>query len=245
MDKPLQIAGRAGVDALYHYQLFDPDRLADILINQRVYCSDPATFNDPWDCKPFFDVDIVDDPVMHQAIAERFIATQKGGPHGDPMDDELRRSPKLLKRFLKAFNENFSHEFVPSRWGVYCLGKCADSALMWSHYARNHTGVCLQFRVSGTKFSHAWGVEYQKEYPVFTFGNLTDTIRILIVKSDVWSYEGEFRLVCPRDTQEPAHPLLLNGDYAAIKTLVATHVPHLPVRQAVRAPNKYRLIING
>jgi hypothetical protein len=258
------MAGTAGVDALYHYQPFDPDRLADILTNNRVYCSNPATFNDPWDCKPFFDVDIVDDPVMHQQIAERFISTREGGQHGDPMNDELRRNPKLVKRFLEAFTETFSNEFVASRFGIYCLSKCADSALMWSHYARNHTGICLHFRVSGTKFSNAWEVEYQKEYPVITFGKLTDTIRILIVKSDVWSYEEEFRLVCPRDTQEPDHPLLLNGgylsfenraltsiivgcqaDYGAIKTFVATHAPQLPVRKAVRAPNKYRLIIEG
>jgi len=132
---------------------------------------------------------------------------------------------------------------------------------MWSHYSRNHTGVCLEFRVRGTKFTHAWEVEYQEEYPAFIFG-LSDPVRILIVKSDAWAYEEEFRLVCPHSTNLPDYPLLLDGsylsigpdalesvivgcqaDYDAIKSLVAKHAPGLRTKLAIRSPDKYRLEI--
>ena len=38
---------------------------------------------------------------------------------------------------------------------------------MWSHYARNHRGICLEFSVPNTKFRGAAQVRYQKEYPKF------------------------------------------------------------------------------
>ena len=261
MEKQIRTAGIVGVETLYHYQPFDADRLADLLTNHRVFCSNPANFNDPWDCKPFFDLDVVDDPAMHQIIAEDFIRNQEGGPHGDPMDEQLRRDPNVAKMFLKRFNDKFCKDFVPSRWAVYCLGKRSDSALMWSHYSRNHTGICLEFTVPGTKFANAWEVEYQEEYPAFIFA-LSDPVRLLIVKSDVWAYEEEFRLVCPYNTNLPDYPLLLDGsylpigplalksvivgcqaDHEAIEKLISEHAPTLPIRRAFRSPNKYRLEI--
>jgi hypothetical protein len=53
------LAGQIGLSRLYHCQDFNlrisDDHvgcLTDILQNHRTWCSNPATFNDPWDCKP-------------------------------------------------------------------------------------------------------------------------------------------------------------------------------------------------
>jgi hypothetical protein len=47
------------LDRLYHWQRFDADRLWTCLLNRVIYCSDPATFNDPWDCKPHFNTGVL------------------------------------------------------------------------------------------------------------------------------------------------------------------------------------------
>src|SRR5579863_7289840 len=99
----VQFAAQLNFIHLYHYQDFDLDssddhagRLLDILQNHRIYCSSPADFNDPWDCKPFFDPALLDDPDARHASAEALISTRTGGPELDHIDDRLRRDPDFL-----------------------------------------------------------------------------------------------------------------------------------------------------
>jgi hypothetical protein len=53
---PFATAGSAGIDRLFHYEKFDGKRLASVVVNNTLYFSDPRNFNDPWDCKPWFNV---------------------------------------------------------------------------------------------------------------------------------------------------------------------------------------------
>lgn len=272
VDDPIRIAAQAGISSLYHYQDFDltralhADRLVDILRNHRIYCSDPADFNDPWDCKPYFDPALLDVPANRAATAEALIANQKGGPQGNREDQLLRTNPALLKAIVHRFSENQT-AFIPKRWGVYCLSPDPSVTLMWSHYSRNHKGICLEFSLNNSKFQVAQKVRYQKEYPPLLLHEPESYLNMLLIKSDVWDYEEEFRLICPRFTDVKEHPLIMDGNYLslgpndlrsiivgcqadnetinAIETLVREHAPGVTVRQAKRALNKYRLVIEG
>lgn len=267
----VQFARQLNFTHLYHYQDFDLNssndhagRLLDILRNHRIYCSNPANFNDPWDCKPFFDPALLDDPDVRRASAEALISTRTGGQELDNVDDRLRRDPDFLKFIFPKFSANLS-EFITTRWGVYCLTPEPDSTLMWSHYARNHKGICLEFSARDNKFAMATQILYQKEYPQFLLHDPNSTNIMLIVKSDEWAYEKEFRLICPRFTDVRAAPLIMEGDYLiigpkdltsiilgcqiedksakAIEEMVRAHAPKVKIRRAVRAPNKYRLVV--
>jgi hypothetical protein len=165
---------------------------------------------------------------------------------------------------IQGFSEQFS-EFITSRWGVYCLSPDPCSTLMWSHYARDHKGICLEFSVGNNKFSLATQVQYQNDYPKFLLHDATSHNIMLIVKSDDWKDEKEFRLICPRFTDVRASPLIMDGDYlrigcddligvilgcqiddraaAAIEDMVRAYAPNVKIRRAYRAPNKYRLLI--
>ena len=269
MEDSIRFAGHAGTDGLYHYQDFQPDthadRLADILRNHRIYCSNPADFNDPWDCKPYFDPDLLDDPVNRAATAESFIATQSGGPRGDRMDQLLRTNATILKALLHKFCEE-QVDFISKRWGIYCLSPDPCLTLMWSHYSRNHKGICLEFGTDSI-FKAAQRVRYQKEYPPLLLHEPESVWQMLLIKSDVWAYEQEHRLICPRFTAVKDSPLIMDGDYLrighgdlksiiigcqaddrtskVIKALLQEHAPNVAVRYAKRAPNKYRLVIEG
>jgi hypothetical protein len=140
------------------------------------------------------------------------------------------------------------------------------STLMWSHYSRNHKGICLQFAVENTRFGVAQKVRYRNEYPPLLLHDPVSYLEMLLIKSDVWIYEQEFRLVCPRFTAVTEHPLIImDGNYLSIGTndlksiivgcqtddetiktirrLAERHAPGVAIRQARRAPNKYRLVI--
>ncbi len=88
--------------------------------------------------------------------------------------------------------------------GVLCLSKTNVSTLMWSHYSRKHTGVCLGFRVANG-FPHkgivAFEVGYVSSITPRTFtigGGLEDLISFTYwacTKSHIWAYEQEVRVI--------------------------------------------------
>jgi Protein of unknown function (DUF2971) len=271
MDASPQVAGQLGLKSLYHYQDFNltssndhVGRLSDILKNHRIWCSNPATFNDPWDCKPYFDPALLDDPLTRAATAETLISTRKGGVELDHVDEKLRRDPEFLKAAIHRFSVELL-DFIASRWGVYCLSPDPCLTLMWSHYARDHKGICLEFAVQRTKFHIALKVQYQKEYPTLLLHDPDSRFTMLLVRSDDWIYEQEFRMICPRFTDVKASPLIMDGNYlkigpndltsiilgcqiqgeakAKIEALVEKYAPNVRLRHARRAPNKYRLDI--
>lgn len=119
-------AFQLGLTHLYHYQDFDLNssdnhvaRLTDILKNHRVWCSNPTTFNDPWDGKPYFDPAHLDDDEIRSKTVEAFISTRRGGSELDHFDTLLRNDPRAIKAMLHKFSLQF-FEYVPSRWAIYC-----------------------------------------------------------------------------------------------------------------------------
>jgi len=271
MNDSVRYAGEAGITSLYHYQDFDSansvdsDRLVDVLDNNRIFCSDPRSFNDPWDCKPYFDLDALDDPAIMSATAESLISTRIDSPDAVRTDELLRTNPTFLKAAMKRFSE-YQAAFIPGRWGLYCLTSDPCSTLMWSHYSRNHRGICLEFAVNKNKFTLAHRLRYQREYPRLLLFDEESRLSILVVKSDEWGYEKEFRLICPRYTDIKNHPLQLNGNYLSIgvddlksiilgcqispeaerkiNAFVTDHAPNVAVRHAIRSPDRYRLLLH-
>jgi Protein of unknown function (DUF2971) len=268
MENIAQFAGQTAITSLYHYQDFDLksdqhhlDRLVDILKHNRVYCSNPADFNDPWDCRPYFDPDLLDDPTHWRATAEYLIANKRG-PNG-PTDDLLRTNLAFLKRMIHEFSARQCSDIL-RRWAVYCLSVYPDIALMWSHYSRNHTGVCLEFAVKDTIFRGAQRVVYSEDYPPLLLHQPESYIKMLRFKSDAWRYEHEFRLICSRSTG--INPLVLDGNYisfepSALRSItlgcratgesiqeitrcVRTYSPRIVIRQAKQSLNKYALVID-
>jgi hypothetical protein len=268
-----QVAGQLGVTSLYHYQDFNlvssddhVGRMTDILKHHRIWCSNPADFNDPWDCKPYFDSALLDDPQIRVATAESLISNaRKAGTALNHVDEKLRSDPEFLRTAVHQFSVNFPN-FIASRWGVYCLSPDPCSPLMWSHYARADKGICLEFAVPNTKFQSAFQVQYQKEYPKFLLHDHETALRMLHIKSDDWKYEQEFRLICTRSTKVAHSPLILEGNYLqigpndltsiivgcqiedqarkSIRDLIREHAPTVRLRQAHRSMNNYRLLIS-
>ena len=156
---------------------------------------------------------------------------------------------------------------IPDRWKVYCLTPIPDSTLMWSHYAENHKGICLEFQLDNPVFGSAQEVKYLSSYPKWTPLSLMNSNEphVLLTKSDDWQYEREYRIIgLGEGIARPVegHPLNLRGsflglprgalqaiiagceaDYNAIEAVVNGAAAALKVKRAVRARTKYRLEI--
>jgi hypothetical protein len=152
---------------------------------------------------------------------------------------------------------------------VYCLSARFDSTLMWSHYANNHRGVCLEFRCDNEVFGPAMKVNYADDYPVFDFTS-DDPLVLLITKASAWSYEEEYRVVALEKFIDPAVAIagvirtkddflklppgalqsvimgcmIVKSDADKLQEIIGKQFPrHVALKRAVRVPNRYSLSI--
>jgi hypothetical protein len=258
-------AGSAGFKKLYHYEKFNADYLATTLKEQKIHCSNPANLNDPWDCKPWFDCrSMISDPVKLEEVLT-FLANAAGptlatDPRRLLLEDRLRKNPEELRKYIGQFSVGLTAELTKRR--IYCLTPIPNSTLMWSHYAANHTGICLEFGVENTLFRKARPVRYCTTYPEWTVHQMEDKVlELVLTKSMDWSYEREFRLI----GSHLDGPLKLHGDFfllpagaltsviigcgseqaPAIIDIVRNQAPGLTIKRAVRVPDHYKLHIEG
>ena len=81
---------------------------------------------------------------------------------------------------------------------VCCFSKKRNSFPMWAHYAKNHSGVCLEYDTKLLSQSNQIikdaivNVQYNKTYIT---DDITNYFRYFN-KSDQWKYEEEVRIVC-------------------------------------------------
>lgn len=87
-----------------------------------------------------------------------------------------------------------------------CFSEYPNNILMWSHYAKNHTGICLKFlNNSNTLFKYAQKVHYTRKYPKKNYFSVNDNNYYrysVLTKAVQWKYEKEWRLIF---TEEVKH----------------------------------------
>lgn len=259
MERTHRTAFENKIPTLYHYEKFKAEYLTTTLRCRMIHCSKPANLNDPWDCKPEFDPHALDDP----EVLEREIAWRDEHPAKHHFAEKLRKEPQFRVDFL-ADGSRWLQRMIAER-GIYCLTPEADSTLMWSHYADNHRGICLEFSVANNPlFRDAAEVEYRQEYPRWVPCDIHDTpgrvTELILNKSTAWDYEKEYRLVSVRPPSSSflqlhgdffrLPPGALNSvimgcgaDHQTVAALIREHAPELPIKRAVRSPNIFKLKI--
>src|SRR5450432_1619941 len=189
------------IDLLFHYQPYVEEHISGTLAGNRIRFSDHRLFNDPWDCDPRLPSDLLDNLDSRQRYRANFLRLLR--PHCSSDDEAASKVDDILSsraKFDKILSDA-SKSLVDAQQNVrvFCMSRRRDSALMWGHYARSHSGVCFGFRASTSRvFGRGYAVEYSESYPrIDPYG--PDTIdelqrRILCFKSQDWAYEQEFRV---------------------------------------------------
>lgn len=163
----------------------------------------PHEFNDPFDCSVVYgqhegsEDEVVADFLdlarrVGATASEIELRAQAARMLADPMRDP--RSPEACREMERMYAF-----FLRGRIGVYCASAISDNILMWSHYAQNHEGVCLQFDASIGPFSQAQKVAYTHLRPHLGWKDGEDAKldKTLLVKSSHWEYEQEWRIIQP------------------------------------------------
>lgn len=165
---------------LYKYREFgeNTDR---IILNSKLYFASHNSFNDPFDCNlEFREITSYLDEEFENYCQEEL---EKGV-------DKEKYLTDLSEKLIKAKSEV----------GILCLSRNKKNILMWSHYAKNHEGLCFGFEdklyngnITYSKVSYP----KRKKYELISFFNPQkgEIKRIFTTKSKFWKYEKEIRLL--------------------------------------------------
>lgn len=256
-------AKQCSFSKFYHYQSFNKDHLTQMLRDQKLFCSDPHNVNDPWDFKPWFDVrPMLEDQVKREAMITFYRNSLPPETLNDPrrpiFEELIRTDDNALRKIIAGGSEILARELRKRR--IYCLTPFPDSTLMWSHYASNHRGICLEFDKNNPLIEHARPVRYRSTYPEWIPQSSKENgLDLVLTKSIDWSYEREFRIIAtslPGPTQLIDNCMALPpGALTAIilgcesehadelLSIVEELAPGLRIKRAIRVPNHYKLTI--
>jgi len=89
-----------------------------------------------------------------------------------------------------------------NKYGISCFSKNYNEILMWSHYADNHNGICIEVEIDRALCSkdkiEIKDMEYKKNIQMLLKddGTTPDVIELLSKKITKWDYEKEIRFFC-------------------------------------------------
>ncbi len=178
------------VDHLYKYRLATKRDLEN-LENGVLAANAPKNFNDPFELE--FSMDF-------EKIKKEFELEGEYIKYLYP--DEVITQELKEKHFLKLHDEiktKILHDL--RKINICCLSSKNNSSLMWSHYADEHRGFCIEYDTLEVCKKHTLicPVKYSDIIPEYPIGktefDLKDYAKIIYRKSKCWDYENEWRIV--------------------------------------------------
>lgn len=178
------------------------DRLKEILLDDKLWFSDPTKQNDPFEFRPIINTGKTFGEkrqfekwvqgIYHKYGADRHQRTSSR----KKLVKECRKDPQLLRKVYASYLE---------KHGMYCFTEDLTSILMWAYYGSGHTGYCLKFDTKKTTlFQKVKPINYSIEYPtVNPYAQKPDDLgkESVLTKAIYWEHECEWRLF----SQKPGH----------------------------------------
>jgi Protein of unknown function (DUF2971) len=183
--KPLRPFG----SYIFKYTSFES--AVKIIQNNTLYFSKPLEFNDPFEMtNSLIDTSYTKNDLR---IWLNSLPDLSNNQRKQLLKDYHNKKEVIAQAIERSFNQ------LKSSTGVCCFSKCYKKTLMWSHYAENHSGVCLGFDISPLNPNEFFLllVNYiDKIVPLNYFRDIEAILFYWIYsKSKIWEYEDEVRAV--------------------------------------------------
>lgn len=177
------------------YKYCSYETIKKILISQKLRFTNPLNFNDPFDS----DIEIIEFDAANMC---------------DEVKDEVKMAFALAKApeaFIKKVSNAKIEEMYRgalidkiNRSSVCCFSLSSNNTLMWSHYAENHKGVCLEFdlEIGDIEILHEdkvgilGKVDYDRKEKINYLKDKDEALfKLFCSKNKDWEYEKEARIV--------------------------------------------------
>ena len=186
------------------------------LRTRSLWLAKPSTFNDPYDCALTLSEGKYRESVLHAITAainapdtpqERRDALAKEWPGDREAFEKARQS--ILNLFKDA--------------GICCFSTNDNHILMWSHYAHNHTGICVEYDFSpgsGTTILPRQ-VRYKRDIPQLSLADFAPSASsstfdtLWLTKAPEWEYENEWRIIMNEGNKNYEAPPIISVAFGA------------------------------
>lgn len=175
MDLAAELKYKHMPEILYKYRNFDPRKL-DALKNDYQICSDPITFNDPYESPIRFLLGKINrnivintfnntrheypnlpDEILDLTIG--FFLDNKGSEK--ELFNRFPRQFKAISQYLKYTHKvildeqiRIQREYTKSMYNICCMSASCNIMPMWAHYAENHSGFCIGYGIKELGLTH-------------------------------------------------------------------------------------------
>lgn len=188
---------------LYKYVPLTPDSLK-IFSEGTIKYSKPSEVNDPFDCFPVHKGDDSQTFVKSRPDLIKKAAKMRGLSVSALLQEEPASRLQKIKE-----SGQFSKE-ISDTVGICSLTRDPLNMLMWSHYAKNHTGFVVEFNIPEESYNQYVTalqlakylipideVEYKLKRPVIQYDDTPEDkiTKQFLTKSLVWKYEQEERVI--------------------------------------------------
>lgn len=197
---------------VYKYISWEKEYHRKIVLENKIFFSSVKNFNDPFDSTIPLRYDKGTDQqifnllvqIIHRNYPKLTEDEVKRVVRNELRNDDIRND----KRIQNTIDNQ--REIIATKYGIFSTSSEYDSVLMWSHYSNLHKGLCVRFNCEKLKdyienecpkndLVIVWyEADYKGKYPVLNPFELSDEeqiIKSLIIKSDIWIYEGEIRFI--------------------------------------------------
>ena len=148
-----------------------------------LYFNSPDSFNDPFDNAPSYNIS----SESRNALITLYLRDNSNNFSNSFISEAHNIS-------ASAFNSIFKHsdydKLNNSKRGITCFSRDNANILMWSHYANNHSGVCLGFDINENDEHLANFFDETKNQKLFPKGKACRLIPIRYV-----SFDNDLRLI--------------------------------------------------
>ncbi|MFH4966540.1 DUF2971 domain-containing protein [Gaetbulibacter sp. M235] len=183
------------------YKYVSAEIALKILLENKLKLTNPNKFNDPFDCYPGL-ISFSNIPPSHfEKLKKKYYRT-----HPELIKKIDQRNHFNSKSELSSIYEKIAFPQLSSKIGVTCFSQVSKDFLMWSHYAKSHSGICLGFDISKLyssleKVSESdrglFKISYKKKFQTkdFFLDGSDSIFHLLKTKSKNWKYEREVRII--------------------------------------------------
>ena len=188
---------QSNISALYRFMPVNSGNtefLEHLFIKKKLYHSLCSDFNDPFEGKPHFTMKNSQNNA--KTIRNHLIKVARNNGLNRKDAEALISSSIKRKEFIeKAIATGVEGTFNQLRICSFTTNK--ENLLFWSHYAKAHQGICVEFDATIMPISSAYKVEYSDDYPQAIYPTPPDdrAFRPALVKAKAWKYENEYRTI--------------------------------------------------
>jgi hypothetical protein len=222
---------------LYKYRRFNTSTLR-LLSQAEVYYADPELFNDPLDCRPVIRTD-TEVPTLEKTCyrmlvlargKEKALANMNNHRYMSTQHGDFRKDEAAIYCYTQDLRQEIKGLLYEEmrKSGVLSLAEHWDCPLMWSHYADEHRGLCIEYDLADHKCEHLFRVDYATsgdikvsdlfEWKVRGSATAEHSVRnsFFYAKAKQWRYEREWRDVAKTSGVDDA-PFTLSAVYFGLR----------------------------